>query len=76
MAADSFKSSELANQAGARMPRIARSRSDRSAQPTAVEQLLLERLDDPTRDSSVFDENCREWVAEVLAPRYRATEES
>jgi Uma2 family endonuclease len=35
---------------------------------------VKERLDDPTGDSTAFNENCRAWAAEVLAPRYRATE--
>jgi Uma2 family endonuclease len=33
---------------------------------------VLERLDDPTDDTTTFFENCREWAAAVLAPRYPA----
>jgi Uma2 family endonuclease len=33
---------------------------------------VLERLDDPEADAATFDENCREWARQVLAPRVRA----
>jgi Uma2 family endonuclease len=32
---------------------------------------VMERLQDPVEDDAAFHENCREWAARVLLPRYR-----
>ena len=35
---------------------------------------VLERLDDPVQDDTVFYENCRAWAEQVLVPRRREQE--
>jgi Uma2 family endonuclease len=42
--------------------------------PLLTASHVLKRLDDPESDGTAFHENCRNWVAEVLAPRRRAQE--
>ena len=40
--------------------------------PVLMSAEVLERLDEPEADDTVFHENCRAWAVRVLVPRQRA----